>query len=350
MNLIARYSPTATKLGLPLVAGFAVVAVLVPVFYGGSPLFTWTTAAAWVLFAMATSVMFGWTGLLSFGQAAFFGVGAYAMALLNTHVPDMPGLVMLAVGAGAAGLLAALFALFALRTSGAEFAILTLVLAQVLWLLTYRVPGLKGEDGFHGLFAIKIWNEPLTSDLELWYYTIAVVGVCCWLLWLLYRSTAGMAMRAVRDDPWRAAALGINVRRVQVGAFGVSAAFSAVAGALVAQGQGVVGPSTLAFSISGEVLVACLIGGMSRFAGPMLGAVVLIWVQTLLSNVFHDSNVFVGLLLLVIVIALPKGLVSLPDKVRGVRRRWSGSPPPPSGPASAEWPSSDGPIPAESVR
>lgn len=324
MNATVRWTPALTKSGLPVLAGFAVVGALMPVFFGGSPLFTWTTAAVWVLFAMATSVLFGWTGLLSFGQAAFFGIGAYTMALIHENRPDTPGLLMLVAAALVAALVAAVFATFALRTSGAEFAILTLVLAQVLWLLTYRVSSLKGEDGFHGLFSIKIIGSPLSSDLHLWYYTIAVVGVCVWLLWLLHRSTAGMAMRAVRDDPWRAAALGINVRRTQVAAFAVSAALSAVAGALLAQGQGVVSPGMLSFAISGEILVACLIGGMSRFAGPILGAVVLIWAQTLISNMFEDSNMFVGLLLLVIVIALPQGLVSLPGRVR--RRRRTASP------------------------
>src|SRR3954447_20088004 len=103
MNNISRYLSPLHKAGLPLLAGFALVGVVIPMLYGGSQLFTWTTAAAWVLFAMATSVMFGWTGLLSFGQAAFFGFGAYTMALLSTHYPDMPGLLMLVIGAVAAG-------------------------------------------------------------------------------------------------------------------------------------------------------------------------------------------------------------------------------------------------------
>jgi branched-chain amino acid transport system permease protein len=331
MNTIGRWMPGLTKSGLPVLAGFAVVGLLMPVFFGGSPLFTWTTAAVWVLFAMSTSVLFGWAGLLSFGQAAFFGIGAYTMALIHENRPETPGLLMLVAAALVAALVAAVFAMFALRTSGAEFAILTLVLAQVLWLLTYRVSWLNGEDGFHGLFSINIIRSPLTSDLHLWYYTIAVVAFCVWLLWLLHRSTAGMAMRAVRDDPWRAAALGINARRVQISAFAISAAFSAVAGALLAQGQGVVSPGMLSFAISGEILVACLIGGMSRFAGPILGAVVLIWAQTLISNLLDDSSMFVGLLLLVIVIALPQGLVSLPGRVRNLRRSSPSDPPPPTG-------------------
>ena len=201
MNAMGRWSPALTKSGLPVLVGFAAVGLLMPVFFGGSPLFTWTTAAVWVLFAMGTSVLFGWTGLLSFGQAVFFGIGAYTMALIHEARPEMPGLLMLLAAALTAAVVAAVFATFALRTSGAEFAILTLVLAQVLWLLTYRISWLKGEDGFHGLFSINIIGSPLTSDLELWYYTIAVVGFCVWLLWLLHRSIAGMAMRAVRDDP-----------------------------------------------------------------------------------------------------------------------------------------------------
>ena len=330
MNLLDRRLPIASKLGLQVLVGFAAVAVVMPLLFSGSQLFTWTTAMAWVLFATATSVLFGWTGLLSFGQAAFFGMGAYTMALLHDAYPDLPGVTMLVAAALVAGTVAALFALFALRTSGAEFAILTLVLAQVLWLLTYRIPELRGEEGFAGLFQIKVLSNPLTSDLQLWYYTVAVVAVCVWLLYLLSRSTAGRAMRAVRDDPWRAAALGIRVRRVQVSAYAVSAAFSAIAGALVAQGQGVVSPGLLTFAISGEILVACLIGGTSRFVGPMIGAVVLIWTQTLMSNVFHESNIFVGLLLLVIVIVLPGGLVSLPGRLSGLlARRGTGDRTPP---------------------
>ena len=317
-RLIDRF-PTTAASGLPLLLAFGVAMIVIPLFSTGSSLFTWTTAAAWALFAVATNVMFGWTGLLSFGQAAFFGIGAYSMALLHATFPDMDGIVMLIIAALVSTGVAIIFALGALRTSGAQLAILTLVLAEVLWLLTYRVPALKGEDGFSGLFSIKVFGSSITSDAQLWYYTIAVAAVCTWLIWLLSGSTIGRAMRSVRDDPWRAAALGIRVRRTQVIAFAVAGGFSAVAGALVAQGQGVVSPSMLTFALSGQVLVACLLGGMSRFGGPILGAIVLVWAETLLSRHIEDSNLFVGILLLVIVLLLPQGLVSLPARVR--RRR-----------------------------
>jgi branched-chain amino acid transport system permease protein len=320
MKMLTDRFPTTFSSGAPLLLAFGAMMIVIPLIFTGSSLFTWTTAAAWALFAVATNVMFGWTGLLSFGQAAFFGMGAYTMALLHEHVPDLDGILMLVIAALAAGAVAVVFALGALRTSGAQLAILTLVLAEVLWLLTYRVPALKGEDGFSGLFSIKMFGSAITSDAQLWYYTIAVVAICTWMIWLLSGSTLGRAMRSVRDDPWRSAALGIPVRKVQVTAIGVAAAFSAVAGALVAQGQGVVSPSMLTFALSGQVLVACLLGGMSRFGGPILGAVVLIWAETLLSRYVEDSNLFVGILLLIIVLLLPKGLVSLPAKLWPAKR------------------------------
>lgn len=315
MKKITDRFPTTFRSGVPLLLAFGLAMALIPLLFTGSSLFTWTTAAAWVLFAVATNVMFGWTGLLSFGQAAFFGMGAYTMALLHSSFPDMDGILMLVIAALVAAAVAVVFALGALRTSGAQLAILTLVLAEVLWLLTYRIPALKGEDGFSGLFSIKVFGASITSDAQLWYYTIAIVGICVWLIWLLSGSTLGRAMRAVRDDPWRSAALGIRVRKVQVVAFGVAAGFSAIAGALVAQGQGVVSPSMLTFALSGQVLVACLLGGMSRFGGPILGAVVLVWAETLLSRYVDDSNLFVGILLLVIVLLLPQGLASLPARL-----------------------------------
>jgi len=230
------------------------------------------------------------------------------------------------------------FALGALRSSGAEFAVLTLVLAQVFWLLTYRVPGLHGDDGFSGLYDIEVLpGKVLADDTEIWFYVVAVVGVCTWLLWLLHRSTAGAAMRAVRDDANRAAALGIRVRRIQVMAFSIGSAVSAIAGALLAQQQGVVGPSTLSLTISGEVLVACLVGGLRVFGGPILGAVVLILATQALSGLSSDSNLFVGLLLLFIVLLLPSGLTSLPSLVRTFwSRRSRGTAAPPAALVLAE--------------
>ncbi len=317
--------------GVHVLGAYAILGVVIPMIATGTYLFIWTTAVIWGLFALGTNVLFGWTGLLSFGQTAFFGLGAYLLAIVHEHRPDIPGLLLLLIVAVVAAAVGAVFATGALRTSGAEFAVLTLVLAQVFWLLTYRVAALHGDDGFSGLYDIKIiGSTTLANDLSIWYYVVAIVGFCAWLLWMLHRSTVGSALRAVRDDAHRAAALGLRVRRLQVLAFAVGAGFSAVAGALLAQQQGVVGPSMLSLTISGEVLVACLVGGLRVFGGPILGAAVLILAQQALSGISTDSNLFVGILLIVIVIVLPSGLTSLPALVRSLwARRSSGGEPPP---------------------
>ncbi|SOD74667.1 amino acid/amide ABC transporter membrane protein 2 (HAAT family) [Jatrophihabitans sp. GAS493] len=325
--------------GLHVLAGFIVLAVVVPHLATGTYLFTWATAMIWAVFALSTNVLFGWSGLLSFGQTAFFGLGAYTLAVVHEKAPGVDALVLLVIAAAVAAIIGAVFALMALRSSGAEFAVLTLVLAQVFWLLTYRVAGLHGDDGFAGLTDIKVGGTTLLSDLDIWYYIVMIAMVCAWLLWLLHGSTLGTAMRAVRDDAHRAAALGIRVRRVQVLAFAIGAAGSAVAGGLLAQQQGVVSPSVLSLTISGEVLVACLVGGLRIFGGPIVGAVVLILAEQALSGVTTDSTVFVGVFLLIIVLALPSGLTSLPARWRAAwtgRRHGSRSPAasPPATPGS----------------
>jgi len=316
----------ATLTSWHLIPLFVVVALVIPQVTGGSYLFTWTAVAIWVLFAMGTNVVFGWTGLLSFGQVAFFGIGGYTVAVLHDRLPDLPGPVLLLAALLLASTVAAVFAVGALRTSGPEFAVLTLVLAQVLWLLTYRVRALRGDEGFTGLSGVPFGGDRvLRTDQELWYYTIAVVGIGCFALWRLHRSTLGASMRAVRDDPWRAAALGYKVRRTQIVAFSVGGGLSAVAGGLMVHHQGVASPDLLGFAISGEVLVACLIGGLRIFWGPAMGAIVLVWSHDLFSGTEIDTGLFVGVLLLLIVLVLPTGLGGLPAAVR--RRRRPARPP-----------------------
>jgi len=328
--------------GVHVLLGCAALALVVPMIATGTYVFTWTTAVIWALFAMATNVLFGWSGLLSFGQTAFFGLGGYTVALIHENRGNVDGLLLLAVAAVVAAVAGAAFSVIALRSTGAEFAVLTLVLAQVLWLLTNRVRALHGEDGIGGLYSITILGRELASDEQTWYTFVAIAAVCCWLLWMLHRSTLGAAMRAVRDDAHRAAALGIRVRRVQVLAFAIGSAFSAVAGGMLGLQQGVVSPTMLSLTISGQVLVACLVGGLRVFGGPVLGAVVLILAQQALSGVATDSTMFVGILLLVIVLVLPSGLTSLPGVLAAhlpaLRRRARGPSPVTADPAPATAP------------
>ena len=310
-------SPTAI---LPIAL---VIAIVMPLITSGSALYVWSSTAVWILLASGTNVLFGWSGMMSFGQAAFFGIGAYTVALLGDNEILPPFLIVAAaLIAGGAG---AVFALIALRTSGVEFAVLTMVFAQVLWLLTYTVAELRGDDGFSGLAGGNLFGIDLLPDINFWYYIVGVVALCAYALRRIELSSFGTALRAVRDDKLRAASLGLPVRRLQIVAYALSSAVCGIAGSLMAQLQGVATPQTLMFTVSGQALVACLIGG-AAFWGPAAGAIVLISAENFLFGGTNAPALLTGLLLLVIVLVAPGGLSSLPSLLSDFRRRRRGTP------------------------
>lgn len=313
----------------------AIIAVLMPAITSGSALYVWTSAAIWVLFALGTNVLFGWSGMMSFGQAAFFGIGAYTVALLNEGEGEVSPLLLVLIAAIVAAVAGGLFAVIALRTSGVEFAVLTLVFAQVLWLLTYTVADLRGDDGFSGLAGGTFFGVDLILDVNYWYFAIGIVAVCAYGLRRIELSSFGAVLRAVRDDDLRAASLGLPVRRLQIISYALSSAVCGIAGALIAQLQGVATPQTLMFTVSGQVLVACLIGG-TAFWGPAVGAIVLISAENFFFGGSDSPALLTGLMLLVIVLVVPGGLTSLPKAYADLRRRFTGRGGPTSGAAPIE--------------
>lgn len=305
---------------LPL---FVLFAAITPLVASTSSLFVWTTATIWVLFALATNVLFGWSGMLSFGQAAYLGVGGYSVALLQGS--GLPPVLLVVCGGLIAAAFAAVFSMVALRTSGVEFAILTLVFSQVLYLLTFRVKSLRGDDGFGGLSEGTIFGAELADDTNRFFYIVAVVAVCALAMLRLRQSTMGASLAAVRDDPLRAAALGLPVRRLQVLAFTIAGGFTGIAGGLLAQHQGTISPRLFSWLISGEIIVVCLIGGTAWFWGPAMGAILFIFANDLLFGRTSSPTFYIGLVFLVVVLVLPGGLSSLPKVLRGSRFGRNGS-------------------------
>ena len=186
-------------------------------------------------------------------------------------------------------------------------------------MLTFRVKSLRGDDGFGGLSDGTIFGAELADDTNRFFYIVAMVGLCVFILLRLRQSTLGASMAAVRDDPLRAAALGLPVRRIEILAFSIAGAFTGIAGGLLAQHQGTISPRLFSWLISGEVIVACLIGGMAYFWGPAMGALVFIFANDLLFGATNSPTFYIGLVFLVVVIALPGGLGSLPKVFRSSR-------------------------------
>lgn len=297
-----------------------VVGAAVSVGAGTAGLFLWTTALIYGLFALSTNVLFGWSRMASFGQAAFFGAGAYTVALLR-HSDISSGLVLLAGGL-AATVLAALFVRLAIRVEGTAFALLTLVFSQVLFLATFHLQALGGENGIPSIPRGDFLGLSLGTDDSFWWYAVVVVAISVWLLRRLHLSNLGAALHAVRDDPARAVALGLPVRRLRMFAFAVAGLFAGIAGGMYSQQQGLVSSDALSWQLSGDVIIMAVVGGTNVFFGPLLGGVIFTFVSYYLFQDTKAPELYLGVAFLLVVLFAPGGLFSLPAVAHSTVRSW----------------------------
>jgi branched-chain amino acid transport system permease protein len=281
-----------------------------------------TDILCFALFAAALHFLIGLGGIVSFGHAAFFGAGAYASGLLFVRA-GVPMEVALALSPVAGGLFGLLFGWFCVRLSGIYFAMLTLALAQLLWSVAFQWVGLTG--GSNGL--IGVWPAKWLNDKAhyLW-LTLAVLAVGLAFLWRLAGSPFGMMLRGARDSVLRAEAIGINVPRIQLAAFGLSGMLAGIAGGLYAFSKGSISPDLLSIPRSVDALVMVFLGGLGSFLGPVVGAAVLTWAQDEAARLFDYWRAVLGLIILAGILAFPRGLTGqvAPGLFALIRRRrWS---------------------------
>ncbi|MFA5522012.1 MAG: ABC transporter permease [Castellaniella sp.] len=255
------------------------------------------------LFALSLHFMMAPGGMMSFGHAAYYGLGAYGAALLAKTV-GLPMVPAFALGVVVAGAGAALFGWFCVRLSGVYLAMLTLAFAQIVWSLAYQWDGLTG--GSNGI--IGVWPDQALSGTRYYYFALALVAVSAWLLRRLVFSSFGLAMRASRDSPLRAQALGMDVRRIQWLAFIISGLFAGLAGSLFVFAKGGVSPEALSIARSVDALVMVLLGGLHSLAGPLLGAGAFQVLQDGFAGITEYWHAAFGAIILVLVLAFPAGL------------------------------------------
>lgn len=301
-----------------LAVAAAIFIALMALFGNGSQLFFWTTVADTVLFAMAVNLLFGQTGMLSFGQAAYFGMGAYAVGLLAEHHqgPLMMLIVAIAVGAAASIVVGAA----TLRTSDLVFAMLTLAVGMCLYSLTFHLQTLGGENGLVGIFPGRLAGIDLTDPRSLWIFTACVTVLVISFLWVLSHSPFGRTLKMIRDDPHRAECLGISVFRYKLAAFVVSGGLCGLGGALYAWVQTLATPDVLFWTTSGTPVIVSLLGGAGVFFGPVIGAGIYTWAVDTLSNLTSAWVFWVGLGFLAVVLLAPEGILGGVEKLR--KRVW----------------------------
>jgi branched-chain amino acid transport system permease protein len=256
-----------------------------------------------VLFAASLHFMMGPGGMPSFGHAAYFGLGAYAAALLL----KMAGWHMVAALVGAplvAGAGAVIFGWFCVRLSGVYLAMLTLAFAQIVWSVAYQWDAFTG--GSNGI--IGIWPPDWLSGGNYYYFVLAVVVLALLALRRAVFSPFGLTLRASRDSALRADALGVNVKGVQWAAFVVAGAWAGLAGALYVFSKGSASPDVISIGKSVDGLIMVMLGGVQTLAGPMVGAAAFKMLQDYFSGFTQYWHALLGGVILLLVLAFPEGI------------------------------------------
>jgi branched-chain amino acid transport system permease protein len=272
---------------------------------------------AFAIAALAFNLLLGYTGLLSFGHSAYFGVGAYSVAFLVKYLHLASMELHLLGGIAASALVSLLFGLVCVRYTRIFFAMLTMALSQVLWSLAFKFYWVTGgTDGLRvstptllGLVGGPAADKIGFLSHAYYYFVLGVFVLCVTILWLILHSPFGKALQAIRDNETRAEFVGIRVRRYRLLAFVISGTFTGIAGALWAPLNGLVVPDILYWPFSGRIVFMTVLGGFRTFAGPIVGAVVFNYLETYAIGSTTYWQLVLGVVLVVLVMAMPAGIV-----------------------------------------
>ncbi|BBK40670.1 branched-chain amino acid ABC transporter permease [Allostella vacuolata] len=264
------------------------------------------------LYALGFNLLFGYTGLLSFGHAAFLGSGAYGCGIALVHF-GVGWFGAILIGTALATLVAAVIGFLAIRTRGIYFAMVTLALSMCVYYAFYQMEPLTGgENGLRGvnLQTIGVFGFQLSflNPTVKYYVLLAFVGVAIWLFSRLLASPFGAVLEAVRENENRARACGYDVAATKLVAFVISGAFCGLAGALNALHLSIVPIETLHYTTSGQVVMMALLGGMGTFFGPFVGAATFLLLQDVLSVLTQHWQLYVGIVFILFVLFFPRGI------------------------------------------
>lgn len=274
-----------------------------------------------IVFALAWNLLFGFTGLASFGHAAFFAIGAYLTGYVLKAAIGIPFLLVILASGIAGAVVAGLIGLVLLRrTTGIHLAIFTLALAEVLRLFIGYSTALGREDGLASIprpvLELGFATIEISSGNAYYWFICVAALILGGILWLICHGPFGRVLVSIRQDPERTAFMGINVRGYRLTAFVVSGGFSATAGSLYAPWAQIVTPETGHWIHSTQPMLAALLGGAQSFWGPVIGTLIFSVINYLTRNMIGLSEVVIGVVLLVIVLAAPNGVVGLIGLIR----------------------------------
>ncbi len=296
-NMILLGVAAALLLLLPLVGGLFVVYLA-------------TEIMIFALFALSFNLLLGYGGLISFGHAAYFAIGAYACAVLLTTV-GLPFIIVFPAAAIISGLCALVIGYFCVKLTEIYFSMLTLAFGQLVWAVAFKWVGVTGGDtGFIGV-AVPDW---LDVPVRFYYFTFLVVAACAWIMWRIVNSAYGFTLLATRENRNRAEFIGVDVRRIQLVAFVLAGTFAGVAGSLFTLFNHSVFVESAWWTQSAEVMIMSILGGVGSFIGPAVGAATLLLLDRFITEWTVYWPTVLAIILLAVLFFFPDGLMGFTSK------------------------------------
>lgn len=272
------------------------------------------TLVIFSVFAVSLNMLMGYTGLLSFGHAMFFGFGGYGTALALKHIEGIGILPAIGIGVLAAIVLAAILCPLVVRVSGTAFAMLHLAFGQLLYVLALKLYGITGgEDGIANFPVPGLFIENMKSSPEHLYFLVMIIlGLCLWLMWFMTKTPFGQIQVGIRDNATRIDYLGYKVPQSKAVIYILSATFAGVSGSLYGLFHNLVSADgSLGVAMSFAPIVSIMIGGVGSFFGPIMGVAIFQLVDELILRYTESTELVMGVILILVVMFMPTGFMGL---------------------------------------
>jgi branched-chain amino acid transport system permease protein len=324
---------------LKLVLAFVMAALLVPLpFYASQ--YTVTTFVRIIYFgflAMSVGMLIGQCGMISLTQTAFFGLTGYVIGLLGyeRQIP-FPGPELIALAAVV--IMALVFGMVAMRTHRIVFLMITLALGQICWAFARQNTSLlHGWAGIRGIRPFPILGIDFAEGANFYWGSLALFILGLMIMWRIVKSPFGLVVNGIRESPRRMTALGYPVYWIRVMVFIIAALYAGIGGVLAAYSTGIVTPTTIQLSRTIWILLMVILGGANYFWGPVVGTVIAVWLDVIISQLTPRYNTVIGVIFLAVVLLAPNGILGLLDQIRrgakipATARWWGGGSKPGSG-------------------
>jgi len=289
------------------------VLILIGLFAGRFTVYLTSRVMILSIFALGYNILFGLTGLLSFGHAAFYAAGAYGLGLFSLHVSPHP-LIGILVGVACACVLAAVIGFFCVRQTEIYFAMLTLAFGMMIFSLIWNMRGVTGgDDGLVGIMrapiSLGVVSIPIIKPKIYYFLVLFFLALSVFLIFRIRRSPFGLVLAGIRENDRRVEFAGISLKNYRLGAFIISGTFAGLAGALGTLLESNTTPFSAHWSHSAAPVLVSLIGGIQTFAGPLVGSAVFIVLREIIERFTHNWMLWFGLILLVIIMGFRGGIV-----------------------------------------